>query len=103
MPINPLITRFITACYLATNLDQDEVDQERRYARDHFDLAYNVFEEWAGGREALVDLLAHVRAVSFTLSLYPDEDASAFLRPVWDMITDEQSGLSMEWYFFQMS
>lgn len=95
---NPLIPRFITATYLALDLDSDAVEAERRFARSHYDLAYQPFEAWAGSRDDLVNLLAHVRTASFMMALSDDQDAASFLRPAWDAICKEQPGLSLEYY-----
>jgi len=95
---NPLILRFIMAANLALDLDAGELEQERRFARDHYDLAYHPFAEWAGGREALIDLLATVRTASFMIARSADDHAASILRPAWNEIAKEEPGLSLEWY-----
>ena len=95
---NPLISRFIAAAYLALDLDPDQLEAERRFARDHYDLAYHVFEDWAGGKDALVNLLAHVRTASFTMALSDDPHAASILRPTWEVIVKEEPGLALEYY-----
>lgn len=97
---NHLISRFVLATKMAVDLDPDALDVQREFARDDCERAYGQFDGWAGSREALVELLAHVRAASRLISVEPDPDASALLRPAWDAIVEAQPGLYHEWFLF---
>lgn len=100
MQTNPLIPRFIMATKLALDLDPDSLEVQRGFARADCDRAYFQFDAWAGSREALVELLAHVRTASRSLSVQPDPTALALLRPAWDAIVKVQPGLYHEWFMF---
>jgi hypothetical protein len=98
MNANPLITRFVAAAYLAIDIDQDELDRERRFTRSAYDLHFSEFSEWAGGKEALIDLITMVRTASFLISRSGDIDAATFLKTAWEPISISQPGLALEWY-----
>ena len=100
---NPLTARFIVAARMAVDLSNADMDNERRFAADHYDLAYSQFDGFTGSKEATIELLAIVRTASFIVWQTGDEYAASILRPIWREIITQEPGLSLEFFTFHYS
>lgn len=97
---NTLITRFITACHLALDLDPADLDNERDHARNDPLGAYSQFDGWSGSSEATVELLAYARTASVTIWRTDDDHAQSIIHPIWREIAKQQPGVCLEYFMF---